>query len=436
MLIGLCVIIYILVTIGIALSRKVETDDVGYMFAGRKLTTPAFVMTLVATWYGGILEIGRFSYEYGVVTWLMFGIFYYFAAIFYSIFLVPKISSNNFNTIPDAFNKTYGKLTGVVAAIIIVFIVSPAPYLKILSTIIQHIYQINSFNAIMIACSISMFYTIRGGFGSVIGTDKFQFVLMYSGFALVLIFLYINYGGYEFLSSKLPPQKLSIPGSLNWSYIFVWGFIAMITFIDPNFYQRTFAGASRKSIQKGIYISVVLWFIFDLMSISIGLYAAAIIPEIQSSPYLDLSSKILPPILQAFFIISMLSIVMSTIDSFIFVSGFTIGKDILSSLIGQYEKNIYYTRIGIIITATISVILATFFKNALDIWYVMGSFGVSALFIPLLCILYNKRLTNPLLMLIIPTIITLGWFIQPLYPIDSMYPGLASSFICFLIFRK
>jgi len=127
---------------------------------------------------------------------------------------------------------------------------------------------------------------------------------------------------------------------------------------------------------------------------------------------------------------------MSTIDSFIFVSGFTIGKDILSSLIGRYEKNIYYTRIGIIITAIISVVLATFFKNALDIWYVMGSFGVSALFIPLLCVLYNKRLTNPLLMLIIPIIITLGWFIWPLYPIDSMYPGLASSFICFLIFRK
>ena len=436
MMLQLSVLCYILITVGIALSRKREEDEISYIFAGRKLTTPAFIMTLVATWYGGILEIGRFSYEYGIVTWLIFGVFYYLAAILYSIFLVPKISSNNFNTIPDAFNQVYGKWCGLTTAVIVIFIVSPAPYLKILSTIIEHVYQINPFYAIVVASLTSMFYTIRGGFKSVIGTDKFQFILMYLGFAIVIIYLYINHGGYSFLSANLPPQKLTFPGDLSWSYIFVWGFIAMVTFIDPNFYQRSFAGASKRSIQKGIYISVFLWFIFDLMSISVGLYAAAIIPEIQSSPYLDLASAILPPLIQSVFIVSMLSVVMSTIDSFIFVSGFTIGKDILPVFLKKYDNSVQYTKIGIVATALISVILATFFESALDIWYVVGSFGVSAIFIPLLSIFYNQKLSYPLLMLILPTIVTFGWFIFPMYGIDPMYPGLFSSFICFLIFRR
>ena len=436
MTLQISVIAYILITILIALSRKSESDNINYIFAGRKLTTPAFIMTLVATWYGGILEIGRFSYEYGVVSWLIFGVFYYLAAILYSFFLVPKISSSNFQTIPEAFKETYGKWCGLIAAMIVLFIVSPAPYLKILSIIIEYVYQINPFTAIIVGCIISMFYTIRGGFKSVIATDKLQFILMYSGFAVVLAYLYLNYGGYQFLSCNLPSPKLSIPGDLNWSYIFVWGFIAMVTFIDPNFYQRSFAGASRETIQSGIYVSVALWFLFDLMSISVGLYAAAIIPETQSSPYLELGSIILPPAIQALFVISMLSVVMSTIDSFIFISGFTIGKDILSNFITGHQNSAHHTKIGIVVTAVISVILATFFENALDIWYVMGSFGVSAIFIPLLCVFYEKKLNHPLLMLIIPTVVTMLWFIFPLYPIDPMYPGLSISFICFLLFRR
>ena len=352
------------------------------------------------------------------------------------LYNVPKISSYNFSTIPEAFTKTYGKSSGLLVALIVVFLLSPAPYLKILSIIIEHTYSIGAFDAIAISALVSMLYTIKGGFGSVLGTDKFQFILMYLGFFLVLFYLYMNYGGYNFLYSNLPAQKLSIPGDLNWSYIFVWGFIAMITFIDPNFYHRTFSGASKNIIQKGIYASVGLWFLFDFMSISLGLYSAAIIPNIQSSPYLDLASSVLPPFLRAVFIVSMLSVVMSTIDSFIFLSGVTIGKDVIGQITNKYENDVHYTKIGIAITAAISVILATFFENALDMWYVIGSFGVSTVFIPLLCIFYNQRLQYPFLVIALPLVVTFFWFIFSPYDLDLMYPGLLSSVICLLLLRK
>ena len=88
----------------------------------------------------------------------------------------------------------------------------------------------------------------------------------FSGFVLILTLLYIKYGGYEFLSSSLSTKLMNFPGTLRWSYIITWGFIAMLTFIDPNFYQRTFAGISTKKVQKGICFSVICWFIFDVMS--------------------------------------------------------------------------------------------------------------------------------------------------------------------------
>jgi Na+/pantothenate symporter len=128
---------------------------------------------------------------------------------------------------------------------------------------------------------------------------------------------------------------------------------------------------------------------------------------------------------------------MSTIDSFVFISGLTIGKDILPELIKTDRADyITHTKLGIAISAVISVILATFFENALDIWYMSGSFAVSAIFVPLLCCLYGFRVRHPLILTALPLAITALWFLWPLYPIDPMYPGLASSVICFALLRQ
>ena len=48
--------------------RAADAPD--YLVAGRRLTLPAFVATLVATWYGGILGIGEYTWRYGVSNWL------------------------------------------------------------------------------------------------------------------------------------------------------------------------------------------------------------------------------------------------------------------------------------------------------------------------------------------------------------------------------
>ena len=312
----------------------------------------------------------------------------------------------------------------------------PAPYLKILSTMIHYLYQIEPVNGVIIAASISMVYTLRGGFRSVVRTDIIQFFMMYLGFIGILVYLCITYGGYSFLVDKLPASKLSIPGDLNWGYILAWSFIALVTFIDPNFYQRSFSGDSTSTVKKGIFISIFFWFIFDLLSIGTALYSAAIFNQgITYSPYLDLVSFVLPPLLQGIFLVSMFAIIMSTIDSFVFVSGLTIGRDLLSSD-SKYSDSVLHTKIGIIIAGLISVFLATFFENAIDIWYVTGSFAASSLLIPMLCCFYKKKMKYPLLFIVFPLLVTGFWFLWMDSLIDPIYPGILSSGVCFLVLQE
>ena len=142
-MINTIVIISIIAILYIGLKTKSKPNSNSYLFAGRKLTLFPFVATLVSTWYGGILEIGRFSYENGIVTWLIFGFSYYIAAYIFSSFIAPKIITKNIQTIPVLIEKAYGKVAAIISIVLILFISSPAPYLKILSSIFQFLWPIN-----------------------------------------------------------------------------------------------------------------------------------------------------------------------------------------------------------------------------------------------------------------------------------------------------
>ena len=103
------VLMYFLITLGFGFYKRSDKGINNFLFAGRRLTIPALVATLVSTWYGGILEVGRFTYENGIVTWIIFGLFYYIAALLFVKYIAPKIIESNIPTIPELFLKSFGK---------------------------------------------------------------------------------------------------------------------------------------------------------------------------------------------------------------------------------------------------------------------------------------------------------------------------------------
>tara|TARA_B100000029_G_scaffold509126_1_gene597583 strand:+ start:105 stop:824 length:720 start_codon:yes stop_codon:yes gene_type:complete len=237
---------------------------------------------------------------------------------------------------------------------------------------------------------------------------------------------------------NVPKQNLSITGNLPIGYILSWSLISMITFIDPNIFQRVYSSKNHTTIKNGIFISIVFWLFFDILTITVGLYASAIIDKqsLIGNPYLVLADTILPETIKIIFYISLLSIVMSTIDSFTFVSAYTMSKDLFSS------KNLYRgTQIGLLVTGFLSYLIILNFKNVVDIWYVFGSIAASTILIPFLLLIFypNKRLKLPFTTIIIPLIIAIIWLLLE-YPfgLDLMYPGILSSCVLsyFLLDRE
>ena len=446
--------LYFLLLIYLTWQRNWDSDDEeSFLLSGRKMSLPAFVATLVSTWYGGILGVGEYSYQFGISQWLLFGFpFYIFSALF-AWLLAGKIRMNKALSLPEAVGNFYGEKAGQFSAIPIFVLVSPAPYILMLGLIFQYLTG-GAGNFLWYASGVALFsvaYVTFGGFGAVVHTDMLQVILMFGGFILLMIFAGMEFGGLGPLWSQIPATYRDITGGHDLQYILVWFFIALWTFIDPSFHQRAAAAESPGTAKKGIFISILLWSAFDFLTMFSGIYGWAILGPDLAEPimvYPYLANEILPIGLKGLFFVALLATIMSTLDSYLFLSGQTLGRDLLAKHFPSVKNNTL-TRISILIAAILGILLILIYPSVIDLWYVIGSVMIPGLLIPVLGV-YLKGFTLKkswvlptmtisigisLLWLILGTIYSGELYDYTFLGMEPFYPGLAISVVLWILGR-
>lgn len=447
-------LLYFLLLVFLSWKKNWEyEDEEEFLLSGRKMTLPAFVATLVSTWYGGILGVGEYSYQYGISQWLLFGFpFYVFSALFATL-LAGKIRMNKALSIPEAVGDLYGERAGRISAVPIFVLVSPAPYILMLGLLFQYLTG-GSGNFIWYAAAVALFsvgYVSFGGFTAVVRTDMLQITLMFGGFLLLLYFSAQAFGTLGTLWHEVPATYRDLTGGHDLQYILVWFFIALWTFVDPSFHQRAAAAKTPETARRGIFVSILLWSVFDFMTMFAGMYGWAILgPDLQEPimvyPYM--ANEILPWGIKGIFFIALMATIMSTMDSYLFLSGQTLGRDLLVKLFPDTPHN-RLTRISILLAALMGIVLIMIYPSVINLWYVIGSVMIPGLLIPILGV--YLRLFTLKKQWVLPTMIgsigiSLVWLIlgtlfnQEAYSytflgIEPFYPGLALSILFWLLGR-
>ena len=354
---------------------------------GRTLALPSFVATLVSTWYGGVLGVGEYSYRYGISNWLVFGVPYYLGAALFAIFFARRARRSELFTVPDQLDRAYGRPAALLGAGIIQVLSSPAPYVLMLGILIQMIFGWALLPAVLVGTFFSTAYSFRGGMRSVVNADNVQFVLMYLGFLVALPLLAARFGGLDFLRGHLPATHFVWHGGNTPQYIFVWYFIALQTLVEPAFYQRCFAAKDERTAQRGVLISIGFWMLFDFLTTFTGMYARALMPALSNptASYPALAITYLPPVVQGVFYLGLLATVMSTVDGYTFIGGVNFGRDLIWRWRREPDESRVnrYAQVGFLVTAVVAVVLAVFFRSAVDLWHDVGSVGVPALLVTL-----------------------------------------------------
>jgi len=426
--------------------RRTSVDD--YFVAGRAVTLPAFVATLVASWYGGILGVGEYSYRYGLANWLVFGVPYYAGALLFALLFARRARATRHYTIPDLLDAHYGRGAALVGAATVFVQSAPAAYVLMLGTLFAAMFGAPLVPCVVAAAVLSVFYVDRGGLRTVILTDQVQFALMYGGFATILAFLFARHGGVPFLRAHVPASHWSWNGGNPAGAIFVWYFIALSTLVDPGFFQRAYAARDGDLARRGVLWSIAFWIVFDFMTTTTGFYARALLPHLKDPVFAfpELARLTLPPVALGLFYLGMIATVMSTIDAYAFIAATTVGRDVIWRLRGARddEKLPALSRIGLWTATAFATALALARQSVVGLWHDLGSIVTPTLLLPVALALAGRGRLGPratLVLMLVPGGLAVAWVLAKAfgrgaadYPfhIEPIYVGLGASLLAWL----
>ncbi len=406
-------------------ARARRADDLeGWILAGRALTLPLFVATLVPTFYGGVLGIGEFTWGAGLSNWTVMALPYYVFAAIYAVFLAGRVRLTAGFTIPDHLESAYGRPTALIGALLVFILASPADELLMAGTVLGHLTGLSTGVASAVAATLALALIWRGGLRSSAEANRLQFLAMFAGFALIIPFAWKAVGDPAAMIAKLPPGHMSWTGGLSPAKLIGWWMIAVWTIVDPSFHQRCAAAASPAVARRGILISIAFWAVFDLMTTMAGLYARAALPAL-GNPTLAfplLADAVLPPVARGLFFAGVSASLFAALQGTAMLAAACLGKTRL--------------RAGLVATMILSYILSRVVPSVTGLWYAVGSATIPGLLLPMLGVyLPALRVSGPWA----AASSAGGWFVSlawvaaghigktPPFGVEPMFPGLAVS---------
>lgn len=377
----------VMMAIGLCLHRRGDRFSLEeFLLAGRKLSPPLFIGTVVSSWYGGLLGIGEIGYRDGLSGWLIQGWFWYASYFVFTFFVIPKLYESPMWTLPEQMGHYHGSLARSFASVLNIVDMVPITYVLSLGLLFQWISGFPLWVSIVVSTGVTVLYSIVGGLRAVVYTDVLQFGFMCLSVGILMIASVMHLGDMNYLTASLPPSHVSITGDLSAQELLTWAIIAFSTLVDPGFYHRCYA-TDRKTAQRGMLCAIAIWMMFDVCTIFTALYARAALPGIDprmSFPLL--ATTILPEGLKGVYFVGVISCIMSTIDSSCFVGGMTFSHDLWSKFRrNKPHKEVFATQIGIVATGMVAGVFALVYDGSIKtLWKMLGSLSSSALLVPML----------------------------------------------------
>lgn len=424
---------FLLVVYGTRRKRKLVSGQAGvldYMLMGRQLTLPLFIATLAATWYGGIFGVTQFAFEKGLYAFLIQGIFWYVTYLLFAFLVAPAVRKFNAMTLPQLVAQMFGPWSGRLSSIFNFFNVLPIVYAISLGIFLQTISGGDFFVCTALGLLAIISYSALSGFRAIVYSDIAQFIAMYVAVAVVLLFSYLTYGGYDFLQQRLPTTHFTLLSDDPLLPTLVWGFIALSTLVDPNFYQRVFAARSLAVARKGILCTTCIWITFDLCTVLGAMYARAAYPDLDAAhAYLTYSLAVLPAGLKGLLLAGICATILSTMDSYLFIASTSVSFDMFGYKSG---KSRWPHILALVFSGLLTLALVRLFQhNIPQVWKVLGTYSAACLLLPVLYGYFARHKIRDGQFVTICLAATAGVTAWKFYPdnawLDELYVGIAIS---------
>ena len=401
--------LYLLGMIGVGLwFAKKHSDFEDFFLAGRSLTTPLLITTLISTYYGIDVLFGdsQLGFTNGVVAWFAYARPTYAFFLIAAFLLAHRLKQEDFKSLPDILDKYYGKKTRYVGAVTSFIYSLPALSLYGFGMLGDVILGWEPIMGMVVLGGIALIYTITGGFWAVALTDSVQFVLMCVVLAIAFPFAMNLIGGFDKMIEVLEPSYFDTLGDMSIWLIIIYASTGLSILVEPTFYQRIFAAKSYKNVRNALVIGIFIWGSYDWIITILAMAAKVAVIQgtlpgdvAPDAALLTIMVAALPAGALGLFLAGVLSTEMSTLDSYCLVAGGNVAYDIYKPAFkpsATDQELIKTTRQGILLSWVLGFGMAISFDQMLGLWVFLASILISSVLAPILLGMYVPKFRKPL----------------------------------------
>jgi len=390
--------IYLLFTLGLGIisGRKVKSFK-EYALGTRNLPTIVMGTTVSATLIGGGSSLGTSTevFKYGIIVILAkFGVS--IGALLTAFFIVPRMERFSGKlTVGEIMGEMYGNkvriITGVSGAILCIGRV--AVQIMALGFVMKYLFGFSQEFGTLCGVIIVIAYSAFGGVRSVVFTDVLQFIALAITIPIILNIGLKSVGGYDGLLAQLPANMISIYPSNEMFIKYLVVFLYMsIPMLSPPLAQRILMSSSVDQAKKSFIFLAIIAGIIGLVAFVIN----ANIPA--NGAFLNLVNELglLNKGLRVIAIIGILSVIMSTVDSYLNAVSTSIVNDILSpcKIILSPKKELFCARVITFFAGIIAAIMALYFENIFELAIYSSNFWGPLIVGPLLFGIFQIRISK------------------------------------------
>ena len=371
-LISISAYIALLIAISLFHRKKGNKANSEFLIADRKLSSTMSALSILASFVGGgtllsntslIFKFGGWAFSF--LIGLPLGVLLFMTIAPY---IHKKAKEHKWLTLYDFFQDRFSKSTkNIVAilqiiAIILITCVAMIGGARMLQMFTGYSYLIS---VLLMALVVGVYLTISG-FSSVVRTDAIQ-----------AIFLLVLFAGL-FIFTNFTPSQITTYQEMNFTpmnpiiCILMFTIACTYMFASEEMFQRVYATKKAKSVRKSLLIVFFMYSFFYVTLAGSVFKLKSIYPALEGDvAFLDGIKLILPISYQWLASIAILSVLLSTIDTYTFNGVLNINKLILDNKNKTANRVLAKrTRMGIPIFLAIVVFVSLYIQSVLHTTYI------------------------------------------------------------------
>ncbi len=294
---------------------------------------------------------------------------------------------------------------------------------------------------IYIGCGIVIAYTTIGGMRAIVLTDVIQFLLLGIALPLALFLGLRMVGGVSGLQETLPPAHFAVFGEnmppLMLGSLFL-SFCVGETLVPP-YMQRLLIGRNPRETSEGTLYSGLFSIPFFAITGMIGLVALALAPDLNPNQAMPFVIKtVLPVGLRGLAVAGVVSIVMSSADSFLNAASVSLINDVVTPLRKSAlseKRGLIVAKITTLAVGVLAVVFAMRIENILDILLFSYNFWAPVVLVPLLAVLMGYKASTKTFLVGalcgLTSLILWRWVLGDPGGVDGLVIGVGANLVAF-----